>query len=73
MNSLHVLADNNFGDTSAGAVAGPMGLFLVVLLIIATFLLIRNMNKRIRRLPDSFPAPGEPRETSAPDTQGPER
>ncbi|WP_239162800.1 hypothetical protein [Paractinoplanes rishiriensis] len=32
-----------------------MGLFVIVLLVIATVLLIRNMNKRIRRLPDSFP------------------
>ncbi|MFC7531426.1 hypothetical protein [Actinoplanes sp. GCM10030250] len=31
-----------------------MGLFLIVLMCIATVLLIRNMNKRIRRLPDSF-------------------
>ncbi|WP_229716076.1 hypothetical protein [Mangrovihabitans endophyticus] len=32
-----------------------MGLFIIVLLSIATVLLIRNMNKRLRRLPDSFP------------------
>ncbi|WP_239117677.1 hypothetical protein [Paractinoplanes ferrugineus] len=32
-----------------------MGLFVIVLLVIATVLLIRNMNKRLRRLPDSFP------------------
>nr|WP_221502584.1 hypothetical protein [Actinoplanes octamycinicus] len=31
-----------------------MGLFLIVLMCIATVALIRNMNKRIRRLPDSF-------------------
>ncbi|MEU4244429.1 hypothetical protein [Actinoplanes sp. NPDC026619] len=31
-----------------------MGLFVIVLLVIATVLLIRNMNKRLRRLPDSF-------------------
>ncbi|MEV0896264.1 hypothetical protein [Actinoplanes sp. NPDC049802] len=36
-----------------------MGLFLIVLMCIATVLLIRNMNKRIRRLPDSFPVAGE--------------
>jgi hypothetical protein len=49
------LAVNNFGDTRAGGLAGPMGLFVIVLLSIATVLLIRNMNKRLRRLPDSFP------------------
>ena len=46
---------NNFGDTRSGGLAGPMGLFVIVLLCIATVLLIRNMNKRLRRLPDSFP------------------
>ena len=51
---LDVLAVNNFGDTRSGGLAGPMGLFLIVLMCIATVLLIRNMNKRIRRLPDSF-------------------
>lgn len=50
-------AVNNFGDTRSGGLAGPMGLFVIVLLCIATVLLIRNMNKRLRRLPDSFPSP----------------
>jgi hypothetical protein len=48
------VAVNNFGDTRSGGLAGPMGLFVIVLLSIATVLLIRNMNKRLRRLPDSF-------------------
>jgi hypothetical protein len=46
---------NNFGDTRGGALAGPMGLFVIIVLSIATVLLIRNMNKRLRRLPSSFP------------------
>ena len=50
-----VLAENNFGDTRTGGLAGPMGLFLIVLLAIVTILLIRNMNARLRRLPDRFP------------------
>jgi hypothetical protein len=49
-------AVNNFGDTRSGGLAGPMGLFVVVLMSVAVVLLIRNMNKRLRRLPDSFPA-----------------
>jgi hypothetical protein len=53
---MGVYAVNNFGDTRSGGLAGPMGLFVIVLLCIATVLLIRNMNKRLRRLPDSFPA-----------------
>ena len=52
---MDFLAVNNFGDTRSGGLAGPMGLFIIVLMCIATVLLIRNMNKRLRRLPDSFP------------------
>jgi hypothetical protein len=50
-----VVAVNNFGDTRSGGLAGPMGLFIILLMVISTVLLIRNMNKRLRRLPDSFP------------------
>jgi hypothetical protein len=53
-----VFAVNNFGDTRSGGLAGPMALLFVVLLAIATVLLIRNMNARLRRLPDQFPAQG---------------
>ncbi|WP_423791069.1 hypothetical protein [Micromonospora cathayae] len=53
--AAQVLAENNFGDTRTGGLAGPMGLFLIVLLGTATVLLIRNMNSRLRRLPDRFP------------------
>ncbi|WIM97301.1 hypothetical protein ACTOB_000809 [Actinoplanes oblitus] len=56
---MDILAVNNFGDTRGGGLAGPMGLFLIVLMCIATVALIRNMNKRIRRLPDSFDAEAE--------------
>jgi hypothetical protein len=51
---VDTFAVNNFGDTRDGGLAGPMGLFLIVLMCVATVVLIRNMNKRIRRLPDSF-------------------
>ncbi|MFU8849626.1 hypothetical protein ACNAW0_01330 [Micromonospora sp. SL1-18] len=55
LTTAQVLAQNNFGDTRTGGLAGPMGLFLIVLLATATILLIRNMNARLRRLPDRFP------------------
>jgi hypothetical protein len=55
------VAVNNFGDTRSGGLAGPMGLFIIVLMAIAVVLLIRNMNKRVRRLPDSFPDPRDAR------------
>ena len=53
-------AQNIFGDTRSGSLAGPLGLLIIVLLIIATVLLIRNMNKRLRRLPERFPGQDEP-------------
>ncbi|MFJ6195251.1 hypothetical protein [Micromonospora sp. NPDC092111] len=58
LTAAQVLAENNFGDTRTGGLAGPMGLFLIVLLATATVLLIRNMNSRLRRLPDRFPQQG---------------
>jgi hypothetical protein len=55
-----VFAQNNFGDTASDGLAGPMGLLIIVLLAIATVLLIRNMNSRLRRLPERFPQQGGP-------------
>ncbi len=54
------LAQNSFGDTQSDGVAGPLGLLIIVLLAIATVLLIRNMNKRLKRLPAEFPPPTGP-------------
>jgi hypothetical protein len=39
-------------DTGKG---GPIGLFVVLLLVIATYLLYRSMAGRLRRLPERFP------------------
>jgi hypothetical protein len=79
-----LLAVNNFGDTREGALMGPMGLLIIVLMAIATVLLIRNMNARLRRLPDRFPdqdrvqdsepdeaSPDDPRELDAESTAAP--
>jgi hypothetical protein len=60
MLALDLLADNNFGDTRSGGLAGPMGLFIIVLLAIVTVFLIRNMTARIKRLPAEFPDPNAP-------------
>ncbi|MFG1839255.1 hypothetical protein ACGFH8_12560 [Micromonospora sp. NPDC049175] len=60
LTAAQVLAENNFGDTRTGGLAGPMGLFLILLLAAATILLIRNMNARLRRLPDRFPQQAGP-------------
>lgn len=56
LTAAEVLAQNNFGNTRTGGLAGPMGLFLILVLATATVLLIRNMNARLRRLPDRFPS-----------------
>ncbi len=37
--------------------AGPLGFLVLVLIGLATFLLIRNMNARLKRLPRSFDPP----------------
>jgi hypothetical protein len=54
------LAVNNFGDTRSDGLAGPMALLIILLLAVATVLLIRNMNARLRRLPERFPGQDGP-------------
>ncbi|HCT81034.1 MAG TPA: hypothetical protein DGG94_05295 [Micromonosporaceae bacterium] len=52
---IELLADNNFGDTRSGdGLAGPTALLVILLLAVATIALIRNMNKRLKRLPEKF-------------------
>jgi hypothetical protein len=63
--ALDVLAQNNFGDTRTGGLTGPMGALVIVLLAIATVFLIRNMNKRLHRLPESFDPPTPPASTES--------
>jgi hypothetical protein len=55
------LAGNEFGDTQTDGIAGPLGLLVIVVLVIATVLLIRNMSGRIKRLPSQFDTPAEHR------------
>ena len=58
---LAELAQNYFGNTRSGSLAGPIGAFIIAALVVVTVLLIRNMNARIRRLPDRFPDPPDTR------------
>jgi len=56
--------------------AGPLGLFVILLLAVATVLLIRSMSRHLRRLPASFDVTGPtgptgPSETD--DAPGPAR
>ena len=57
---FELLAENNFGDTRSGSLAGPAGLVIILLLAIGTVLLIRNMNSRLRRLPEKLPSDPTP-------------
>jgi hypothetical protein len=50
-----VVADGGFGDNVPDGLIGPLGLLIILLLGVATVLLIRNMNSRLRRLPERFP------------------
>jgi hypothetical protein len=54
LSAVNLIAENNFGDTRSGGLAGPTGLVIILLLVIGTVLLIRNMNSRLRRLPERF-------------------
>jgi hypothetical protein len=66
---IDLLAENNFGDTRTGGLAGPTAFVIILLLVVGTVLLIRNMNARLRRLPRSFDnaRPKEDRPPASPD------
>ena len=40
--------------------AGPLGLLLLVVLLIAVALLVRSMSKHLKKIPPSFDPPAEP-------------
>lgn len=49
--------------------ASPVGLLVVLLLVIGVFLLVRSMNRHLKRVPASFDAePVEPAEPTDPGT-----
>ncbi|MGH3429322.1 MAG: hypothetical protein ACRDQZ_17440 [Mycobacteriales bacterium] len=56
---------NNFGDTMSSGVAGPIAGIVILLLGIATVFLVRNMNKRLRRLPSQFENEEKPADLAA--------
>jgi hypothetical protein len=57
---IHFLAENNFGDTRQGSLAGPTGLVIILLLLVATIFLIRSMNGHLRRVPQHFDQEANP-------------
>ena len=50
--------------------AGPLGFLVLVLIGLATFLLIRNMNARLKRMPRSFDPPPTDQDEPKPPTTG---
>jgi len=53
--AFSVLADGAPRDTGPDfGKASPVGLVIIVLLLIATFLLVWSMNRHLRKLPKSF-------------------
>ena len=49
--------------------ASPVGLLVVLLLVIGVFLLVRSMNRHLKRVPQSFDAePVDPAEPTGPGT-----
>jgi hypothetical protein len=65
---LTELAQNYFGDTRSGRVVAPIGTLVILALTVVTVLLIRNMNARLRRLPERFPDEKAPADTTEMDT-----
>ena len=51
---LGVIADGPHNQGPDFGKASPVGLLVVVLLVIATLLLIRSMNRQLKKVPESF-------------------
>ncbi len=71
--AVTVFADNTPRRTGPDfGKASPLGLLVVLLLLIATFFLIRSMNRHLRKLPESFD-PAHPQQDQAADEGSVER
>jgi hypothetical protein len=63
-----LLADEAPKDTGPDfGKASPFGLLIVVLLLIGTFVLVRSMNRHLKRLPTSFDRDDSPPDQTAHD------
>jgi hypothetical protein len=49
-----VIADSPHNHGPDFGKASPVGLLIIVLLVIATLLLLRSMNRQLRKVPESF-------------------
>lgn len=65
--ALTVLADDTPRNTGPDfGKASPIGLLVVVLLLIGVFLLMRSMNRHLKKVPTTFDAPAEPASDGGP-------
>ena len=55
--ALAVLADDSGGESKK---AGPIGLLVILLLVVACFFLFRSMSKHLRKVREDFPGEDEP-------------
>ena len=46
---------------TGGSLAGPAALLIILVLLVATVFLVRNMDKRLKKLPREFPPTPERR------------
>jgi len=51
---LRVIADAPHNHGPDFGKASPVGLLVVVLLLVATLLLVRSMNRQLKKVPESF-------------------
>lgn len=73
MTTLAVLAEDAPRNTGPDfGKASPFGLLVIVLLLIGTFLLVRSMNKQLKKVPEAFdpenPAPDQAADEGTVDT-----
>jgi hypothetical protein len=71
---LIVLADDAPRNTGPDfGKASPFGLLVIVLLLLGTFLLVRSMNRQLKKVPESFdPKHPEPDQAADEGTVGPD-
>jgi len=50
---------------------GPIGLLIVLLMLVATYFLVRNMGGRLKRLPREFPDERTPEQRAKDERDGP--
>lgn len=72
VNALVLLADDAPRNTGPDfGKASPFGLLVIVLLLLGTFLLVRSMNRQLKKVPESFdPTHPEPDQAADEGTVG---